>query len=50
MKEYKYEVNIGGGCATGSVFVPDDASDDQIRLAILDDLYSVEYEQVSSSE
>ena len=50
MKEYRYEVNTGGGCATGSVFVPDDATDDQIRLAILDDLYSVEYELVSPNE
>lgn len=40
----KYEVNIGGGCATGTVIVPDDATDDDIRLAILDDLYDVDYE------
>lgn len=40
---YDYEVNIGGGCATGSVMVSEDATDDEIRLAILDDLYDVSY-------
>jgi len=43
MKEIKYEVNVGDGCGTGSVFVNEDATDDDIRLAIMDDLYSVEY-------
>lgn len=42
---YRYEVNIGGGCATGSVFVDEGASDDEIRLAIMDDLYGVYYER-----
>lgn len=41
--EYEYEVNVGGGCATGSIFAPENASDDEIRLAILDDLYDVNY-------
>ena len=40
---YEYEVNVGSGAATGSVLVPADATDDQIRLAILDDLYEVTY-------
>lgn len=44
--EYKYEVNIGGGCATGSVHVSETATDDEIRLAIMDDLYDVDYEKV----
>ena len=44
--QYKYEVNIGGGCATGSVTVPEGATDDDIRLAIMDDLYDVDYEKV----
>lgn len=43
----KYEVNIGGGCATGSVLVPENASDDDIKVAIMDDLYSVDYEKES---
>lgn len=43
MKEIGYEVNVGSGCGTGSVFVDDDATDDDIRLAIMDDLYSVDY-------
>jgi hypothetical protein len=43
----KYEVNIGGGCATGSVLVPENASDDDIKIAIMDDLYSVDYEKES---
>lgn len=41
----KYEVNVGSGAANGSVLVPDDATDDDIRLAIMDDLYSVNYEK-----
>ena len=41
----KYEVNVGSGAANGSVLVPDDATDDDIRLAIIDDLYSVNYEK-----
>lgn len=43
---YKYEVEIGGGCATGSVTVPEGCTDDDIRLAIMDDLYDVSYERV----
>ena len=45
-KIVKYEVGIGGTCATGSVFVDDNATDDDIRLAIMDDLYYVDYEIV----
>ena len=44
--EYSYEVGIGGGTATGSVWVPENATDDEIRLAIMDDLYYVEYEKI----
>ena len=43
----KYEVNVGGGCATGSVLVPENASDDDIKVAIIDDLYFVDYEKES---
>ena len=39
----KYEVNVGSGAANGSVLVADDATDDDIRLAIMDDLYDVNY-------
>lgn len=46
MVEYKYEVNIGGGCATGTVIVPETATDDEIRLEIMSDLYDVNYERV----
>ena len=38
-----YEVNVGTGCATGELLVPDDANDDDIKLAIIDDLYDVSY-------
>lgn len=44
VKWVKYEVNVGSGACNGSVLVPDDADDDDIRLAIMDDLYSVTYE------
>lgn len=46
MKEYTYEVNVGSGSCNGSVFVPEGATDDQIRLAILDSLYEVSYAPV----
>lgn len=44
--EYTYEVNVGSGCGTGSVFVPESATDDEIYLAIMHDLYDVSYEKV----
>ena len=40
---YNYEVNVGSGCATGSVLVSEYATDDEIRLAIMNDLYEVSY-------
>lgn len=40
---YSYEVNVGSGSATGSVLVSGDATDDEIRLAIMNDLYDVSY-------
>ncbi len=43
-KHVNYEVNVGSGCGNGSVIVPDNATDEEIRLAILDDLYEVVYE------
>lgn len=43
MKVIEYEVNVGDGCGTGSVCVEEDATDDDIRLAIMKDLYSVDY-------
>lgn len=46
----EYEVNVGGGAGTGSVWVPDNASDDDIRLAIMDDLYYVNYEIVRGTK
>lgn len=39
---YKYEVNG----YTGEVILVGKHSDDDIRLAIMDDLYSVEYEEI----
>lgn len=39
----KYEVSVGGGCATGEVIVSKDADDDDIRLEIMNDLYEVTY-------
>lgn len=47
--QYRYEVNIGGAVGTGTVIVPEDATDDQIRLAIMDDLYEVSYERTEEN-
>lgn len=44
--EIEYEVDVGSGCTTGSVFVDSDANDDEIRLAIINNLYSVTYRKL----
>ena len=49
-KQIKYEVNVGGGCANGTVFVDDNATDEDIRLTIMDDLYEVWYEVVEERD
>lgn len=36
-----YEVNVGGGCCQGETFVPDDATEEEVKAAILDILYDV---------
>ena len=36
-----YEVNVGGGCCRGEIFVPDDATEEEVKAAVLDDLYDV---------
>lgn len=41
--EVNYEVNIGGSVTFGILFMPDNATEEDIKLAIIDDLYSVEY-------
>lgn len=38
-----YDVNVGSGSANGEVDVPDDASEAEIALAILNDLYEYSY-------
>lgn len=45
-----YEVNVGGGCCNGEVFVHDDATEEEIKVAILDNLYSVSYVTVRENE
>lgn len=45
-KEIQYKVNVGSGCANGTVFVDENATDEEIRLAIMDDLYDVDYREV----
>ncbi len=47
-KYVNYEVNVGSGRGNGTVIVPDNATDEEIRLAILDDLYYVHYEVVDA--
>ena len=44
MKEIEYRVSVGSAATDGSVFVSDNATDDEIRLTIINRLYSVEYE------
>lgn len=50
MKEIKYVVDVGGGAAYGTVFVDKDATDDDVRLAIMNDLYSVDYWEIKDGE
>lgn len=45
--EYEYEVDVGSAVATGSVLVHASATEDEIRLAILEDLYGVSYRRSS---
>ena len=42
----EYKIKVCGVCATGSVFVPVDATDNDIRLAILNDLEEVSFKKV----
>lgn len=49
-KEIQYEVNVGSGCANGTIFVDENATDEEIRLAIMDDLYNVDYHEVIKEE
>ena len=44
--EYTYKVDVGSGCGTGSVFVREGATEDEIYLAIMNDLYDVTFERV----
>ena len=45
-KKIRYEINVGTGCANGTIFVKSDATDDEIRLAILDDIYDISWEEI----
>lgn len=45
-KEIQYKVNVGSGCANGTIFVDEVATDEEIKLAIMDDLYDVDYHEV----
>lgn len=49
-KEIRYEVNVGSGCTTGTIFVDEGATDEEIRLAIMDDLYDIDYHEVVKEE
>lgn len=45
-KEMQYEVHVGSGCATGTIFVDGNATDEEIRLAIMDDLCDINYHEI----
>ena len=45
-KEIRYEVNVVSGCTTGTIFVDEGATDEEIKLAIMDDLYDINYHEV----
>lgn len=49
-KEIQYEVNVGSGCAAGTIFVDENATDEEIKLAIMDDLYDINYHEVVKEE
>ena len=42
----RYDVGVGSGSAQGEIIVDDNATDDEIRAAITDDLYYFWYERV----
>jgi hypothetical protein len=48
MKEIEYRVSVGSASTDGTVFVHDNATDDEIRVAIMDRLYSVTYKIVDN--
>lgn len=41
----KYDVGVGGASANGTVFVDDNAIDDDIIVEIMNDLYEVSYKK-----
>ena len=46
MQHYEYEVNVGTGIANGEIIVSEDATDGDIALAILNDLYEYHYSKI----
>ncbi len=48
--EVKYYVGIGGAVGTGYIFVPDNATDKEIKADIFDDLYDAYYEIIDKQK
>lgn len=49
MARFKYVVDVGSGSAYGEVIIdgdPDKITYDEVMLAIIEDLYYVDYEEV----
>ena len=46
MTWYEYKVDVGTSVCYGQLYLDDNVTDDEIRKAIMDDLYSVEYRKM----
>ena len=50
MKEIEYELNIGHALCNGLVFVDDNATDAEIALSVLNDLYDYTLMEVTQNQ
>lgn len=46
----KYDVSVGSASRNGTVFVEDNATDDEIRIAIMEDMYYINYKKVDEDD
>lgn len=46
----KYDVSVGSASRNGTVFVEETATDDQIRIAIMEDMYYIDYKKIEEKD